>query len=191
MPPPPAFPPCVPGTVGCGGHWEYVPDGPLAPKEEAKPAAPTFRGPVYERATTWDANIDGAFGRYFGDSPAWTGFVRARAGVLFIREPFYNALGFTYEYSSLSKGTFGIQGEILHLDMGFWGQAGALLDVSGHPGGMVAFGLSIVGLEAQYREYDGRGSGVALYAKLRAPISIIARIFHDRSSQAPAAKQVP
>jgi hypothetical protein len=195
-PAPPAFPPCITGTTGCGGHWVFVPDSAAAAPATSPtpPAAPTtlpasapdkatYRGPVYQHANTWDLNIEGAFGRYFGDSPVWTGFGRIRAGALFVREPLYEALGLTYEYSSLSKGTFGIQGEILHLDMGIWGQVGALLDVSGHPGGMAAIGWSLVGVEAQYREYDGRGDGIAIYAKLRIPVSIIARIFSSPPKQ--------
>jgi hypothetical protein len=139
-------------------------------------------GPVYQRANTWDLNIDGAFGRFFGDDARWTGFVRARAGILFVREPLYNAIGLTYEYSSLSNATFGIQAEILHLDSGFWGQVGGLLDVSGRPGIMAAVGFSLVGIEAQYRSYDGLGDGIAIYAKLRAPIGVLAYVFGTRDA---------
>jgi hypothetical protein len=130
----------------------------------------------------WDLNVDGAFGRYLGDEGKWTGFVRARAGILFVREPFYDAIGFTYEYSSLSTATFGIQAEILHLDRGLWAQVGGLLDVSGHAGVMAAVGLSIVGIEAQYRTYDGLGDGIAVYAKLRAPIGVLAYVFGTRDA---------
>ena len=182
------FPPCILGTTSCGGHWVFVPDGtPIPGTSAATPTTPegSVRRPLYEHANTWDLNIDGAFGRYLGDSPTWTGFVRARAGALFIREPLYNALGLTYEYSSLSKGTFGIQAEILHLDLGYWGQLGGLLDVQGHPGLMGAIGWSILGVEAQYRTYDGLGSGVAVYAKIRIPISIIARVFRSQPKSTP------
>jgi hypothetical protein len=138
----------------------------------------------YERSTTWDLNIDGAFGRFFGDSGAdkWTGFVRARAGVMIIREPLYNSIGLTYEYSPQAVATLGIQAEVLHLERGFWGQLGGLLDVSSspvRPGLMAAVGYSLLGVEGQYRTYnsDGLGSGVAVYLKLRVPVSIITRIF--------------
>jgi hypothetical protein len=167
----------------------YVTEPKSAPP--APPARPG-RDSVYSRANTWDLNIDGAFGRFFGDDAKWTGFVRARAGILFVREPLYSAIGFTYEYSSLSNATFGIQAEILHLDSGFWAQLGGLLDVSGHPGIMAAVGFSLVGLEAQYRTYDGLGDGIAIYAKLRAPIGVLAYVFGTRDRhKGPVAPAAP
>jgi hypothetical protein len=149
----------------------------------------------YERATTWDLNIDGAFGRYFGDTDRWTGFVRARGGLLIIREPLYNAVGVTYEYSPESYATLGVQAEILHLELGFWGQLGGLLNLDTRNGGpvrpglMAAVGWSLFGVEAQYRTYnnEGLGSGVAIYGKVRLPISIMARIFstNHKSTKTP------
>jgi hypothetical protein len=162
------------------GHWVYVTEPKSAPPAPPARAAGPGQDSVYARANTWDLNIDGAFGRFFGDDAKWTGFVRARAGILFVREPLYSAIGLTYEYSSLSNATFGIQAEILHLDSGFWAQLGGLLDVSGHPGIMAAVGFSLVGIEAQYRTYDGLGDGIAIYAKLRAPIGVLAYVFGTR-----------
>ncbi len=156
-----------------------MPEAPPA----ATPVAPTLTlgGPKsrgFDHANTWDLNIDGAFGRFFGSEEAkWTGFGRIRGGALFIRDSLYSAIGATYEYSSLEKGTFGVQAELMHIEMGLWGQAGALLDVSGHPGAMAAVGWSLFGVEAQVRSYDGLGTGVGLYVKLRIPVSIIARVF--------------
>lgn len=186
-PPAPVAPETPPPGVPPGGHWVFVTTDPAKPgAPAAKPAGANLAmlHPVFEHDTTWDLNIDGAYGRYFGDRDAWTGFVRARAGVLFIRAPYFNAVGVTYEYSSLSNATFGIQAELLNLEYGVWAQVGGLLDVSGHPGAMAAVGYSLLGLEAQVRSYDGHddehGTGVALYAKLRIPVSIIAQIFRPK-----------
>jgi hypothetical protein len=188
-PPPPAGEPpsaAPPATAPPppGGHWVFVQDAPgAAPPATAPPAASgplvrSERGPVYLHANTWDLNIEGAVGRFYGsEAHAWTGFGRVRAGGLFIREPLYLSLGMTYEFSDLSKATFGVQGEVMHLDLGLWAQGGGLLDVAGHAGGMLAVGWSLFGVETQLRQYDGLGSGIAVYAKLRLPISIIARIF--------------
>lgn len=192
--PAPSAPPTgTPPEPPAGGHWVFVPDAtqsrPTEPQATSVATAPPIkseRGPVYLHANTWDLNLEGAIGRFYGDSNAWTGFGRVRAGALFIREPLYLALGATYEISNLQKATFGIQGEVLHLDMGFWAQGGGLLDVSGHPGGMLALGWSLFGVEGQVRDYDGRGTGAAVYAKIRFPISIIARLFTSRSPK-PAA----
>lgn len=168
-----------------GSHWVLVQDAPPPPSPPGPPV-PSERRPVYLHLNTWDLNLEGAFGRFFADAPTLTGFGRVRAGALFIREPLYLALGLTYEYSNLEKATFGVQGEVLHLDSGFWAQAGAQLDTDGHPGGMLSAGWSLFGVEAQLREYDGRGTGVALYGKLRIPVSIIARVFASHPSNAPA-----
>jgi hypothetical protein len=174
------------------GHWVYVQDAPAPTAVSTATAKRIQLGPVYTKANTWDLNIDGAVGRYFGDEDRWTGFVRARAGVLFVREPLYSAIGFTYEYSSLANATFGIQAEVLHLDSGFWGQVGGLLDTKGNPGVMAAIGFSVIGVEAQYRAYPGLGDGVAIYAKIRVPVGVLAYVLgvRDRSkttSPAPAA----
>ena len=186
--PPPSAPP------GAQGHWVYVQETPPPATTPAAPVAPEpviKRGPVYTKANTWDVNVDGAFGRYFGDeADKWTGFVRARAGILFVREPLYNAIGFTYEYSSLANATFGIQAEVLHLDSGFWGQLGGLLDTHGNPGVMAAFGFSVLGVEAQYRSYPGLGDGVAVYVKVRAPVGVLAYLLGQRDAKmAPATAQ--
>ena len=108
---PPASPPGA--TPPTGGHWVFVADPtPPRPAETAKPGpVPVYHGPIYTKANTWDANLEGAFGRYFGDEAKWTGFVRARAGLLIVREPLYTAVGLTYEYSNLSNATFGVQAD--------------------------------------------------------------------------------
>ncbi len=171
------------------GHWVYVQEpapgtSASVPSPVLPPVVPSTGGMtgLYERSTSWDLNIDGAFGRYFGETDKWTGFVRARAGVLIVREPLFSALGFTYEWSPQSNATLGLQAEILHLELGVWGQLGALLDVGSgpvRPGLMGAVGWSLFGVEAQYRTYnnDGLGSGIAVYGKIRIPVSILTRVF--------------
>lgn len=39
---------------------------------------------------------------------------------------------------------------------------------------MAAIGWSLFGVEAQVRTYDALGSGVAIYAKVRIPIGVMA-----------------
>ena len=131
---------------------------------------------VGKRYTTWDLNIDGAYGRLFTDPARGAGFGRIRAGVLWVRDPTFLSIGATYELSNFSSATLGVQGEWLNLEMGIWAQAGALIDVDGTPrfGAMAAVGWSIVGVEVQGRDVAGSGFVPAVFAKLRIPISIIA-----------------
>lgn len=95
--------------------------------------------------------------------------------MLSIENSSYRALGVTYEYSSLSPATFGIQGETLNLELGLWAQLGGFVDVSGHFGGQVAAGWSLFGVEGQYRGVEDVGAAWALFGKVRLPVSIIAR----------------
>ena len=146
-----------------------------APKKPKRKVFGNSPDDVGERALTWDLNIEGAYGRAFGDLQKPAGFGRIRGGVLRIREPFFYALGATYEISPFTPATFGIQGEAMHLSTGVWLQAGAMIDIQPKPGVMASFGWSLFGAEIQYRSYDkyNLNGTVAVYAKLRIPISII------------------
>ncbi|HXX67515.1 MAG TPA: hypothetical protein VEK07_10055 [Polyangiaceae bacterium] len=144
-----------------------------------RPAGPF----VLDQATTWDLDVEGGVGRYFGSSDRWTGLVRGRAGILFVRDPRYDSVGVSFEYSSLAKATFGVEVEIARIDAGFWAQAGALLDVSARPGGLLSGGWSILGLEAQVRSFAGLGLGVTVFAKVSVPIGVVAHVLGARGSK--------
>lgn len=155
------------------------------PAASASAAPPTVPGaalaemgagpPLGRRLVMWDANLDAGYGRAFGDDGARrNGLLRARAGVLWVHEPWFTAIGPTYEYSNLRAATFGLQIEQMHLTSGFWAQAGGLLDTRGRPGAMAALGVSLFGVEAQVRQHDQIGSSFAVIGKVRIPISIIA-----------------
>ncbi len=159
-------------------------DAPTPPPPKAQPGPMTpplavLRGDIvpHERYWDWDLNIEGAAGRLFpdGSKNRWTGFGRIRAGVLHQHDSFFIGLGPTYEISDLQLATFGLQADLVHLESGFWGQVGGLLDTHPHPGFMAAAGYSLLGVEVQGREYnkDGIGFAPAVYLKLRAPIGIL------------------
>jgi hypothetical protein len=155
-----------------------TPPSPTSPPPAAPFASPTPKlgsGPG-KRYTTWDANIEGAYGRLFTDPAQSTGFGRVRGGVLWVRDPTFYSLGLTYEASDKSAATLGVQGEWLHLELGVWAQAGALVDVAhgARLGAMGALGWSVIGGEIQARDLEGQGMTTALFIKLRIPIGIIA-----------------
>lgn len=178
-------PPPAPSAANAGPPSAGPPTAAVAAASSKSPtgAAPRIPAGGFEldRATTWDLDIEGAIGRYFGSSDRWTGLVRARGGVLFVRDPVYDSIGATFECSSLSKATFGIQVEVSRIDAGFWAQAGALLDVTARPGAMLSGGWSIFGLEGQVRSYAGLGFGVTVFAKVSIPIGIVAHVLGTRT----------
>jgi hypothetical protein len=152
-----------------------VPPAPSAPQPGEVRAV--FEPPT----TTWDLNLEGALKFYSTDGPNTMGFLRARPGVLFIRDPAYFSVGPTYEWSPISPATFGLQGEFLYYDLGLWAQVGGLVDTHALFGVDGSVGWSVVGIEAQYRSYEGLGNVFAAYVKLRIPVGILAHALSRRS----------
>ncbi len=140
--------------------------------------ASSYRGIPRDRGIGWDLNIEGAYGSLLGEvdrDSKGTGFGRIRAGVLFANEPFYYAIGPTFETSNLAGATFGLQGEVVNIGSGLYLQAGGLVDSHAKLGALGAIGWSLFGVEYQYRSYEDLGSVSAVYAKIRIPISMIYR----------------
>ncbi len=132
-------------------------------------------------AVTWDANLEGGFGRAFGDlHPRTVSFGRFRAGVLWAHGEWFTSVGAFYDLSNFTPGTFGIQLEQMHLQSGMWIQVGAGVDVQPHPMGMLSVGWSVLGVEAQYRTFGDGGIGPAIFGKLRIPIGIIGYALANR-----------
>ncbi len=164
---------------------------PVQPGEPAAAATPTPTTPPptagvtvagagvgregrFRYANTWNLDLEGG-GGYVLDVEKWTGFFRARPGVLIVRNDNFYQLGATAEYMGLlHRPAFGVQAEYLHLQLGAWAQIGAALDTKGRPGGMAAVGLSLFGIEAQVREFDQTSDvTVAFIGKIRVPIGIL------------------
>lgn len=138
-------------------------------------AGPSVDMARFRYANTWDLNLEGGGGYVFGDVEKWSGFVRARPGVLIVRNDDFYQLGPTVEYlGMLKRPAFGAQVEYLHLQFGTWIQLGASIDTRGRPGGNAAVGLSVLGIEAQVREFDASPDpAFALIGKLRIPLGIL------------------
>lgn len=129
----------------------------------------------FRHANTWDLNLEGGGGYVFGGVDKWTGFVRARPGVLIVRNDDFYQFGPTVEYlGMLKRPAFGAQVEYLHLQLGTWAQLGGSIDTKGRPGLNAALGLSVFGVEAQVREFDATGDlAFALLGKIRLPLGIL------------------
>ncbi len=150
-----------------------APPAPISPVDPNAPKISSASADEKYTRNTIDLNLEGGVGRFFGDPKATYGFGRARAGVMFARWPVFTMIGATYEYNGLSPATFGVQGELLQLSAGIWGQLGATVDVHGKPGGMAALGFSVIGVEAQYRGYEDKEYGFAVLGKLRVPVGVL------------------
>ena len=150
-----------------------APPAPIGPVDPNAPKISSASADEKYTRNTIDLNLEGGVGRFFGDPKATYGFGRARAGVMFARWPVFTMIGATYEYNGLSPATFGVQGELLQLSAGIWGQLGATVDVHGKPGGMAALGFSVIGVEAQYRGYEDKEYGFAVLGKLRVPVGVL------------------
>jgi hypothetical protein len=192
---PPAPAPAQPAPVQPAPPQPDPPaSAPPAVKAQAAPAPVTITPPAAlggfepgERVTTWDMNIDGAYGRVFTDPSRGAGFARVRGGILHIRDSLFFSLGATYEISNIVYATFGIQGEVMHLETGLWLQVGGLLDIDAKPGFMAAVGWSLFGVEFQQRQYDDPAIGgvSALFGKIRIPISVIAQALRRTAPSRP------
>ncbi len=187
-PPPP--PPSTTAPTAPVQEPATAPSGPAAPAVTPVTAGPTPTTPggeeqfkakkradrledLYERENTFDANIDGGGGAAFGSDTKGVGFIRARAGFMAVRAPWFYMIGPTAEWSNVGGFAFGGQGEIMHLSSGGWAQLGGMVDTSGRPGGLLALGWSMVGVEGQVRKTEEIGTAVTVLAKLRIPIGVI------------------
>jgi hypothetical protein len=150
-----------------------APIGPAPPVDPNAPKISSNSADEKYTRNTIDLNLEGGVGRFFGDPAATYGFGRARAGLMFARWPVFTMVGATYEYNGLSPATFGLQGELLHLSAGVWGQLGGMVDIHAKPGAMAAFGFSIIGVEAQYRGYEDKDYGFAVIGKIRVPLGVL------------------
>lgn len=137
---------------------------------------------MMQNGWTWDLNLEAGYGHVFSSPPGGYGFVRARTGLAYVRDPVFETLGLTVEHSGLAPLAFGLQGELTWVQLGPWVQGGALLDVDGRPGALVAGGYAIWGLEMQYRDAESTGAAFAIYGKLRFPVSIFVRWLTTRPS---------
>ncbi|MGH7281089.1 MAG: hypothetical protein ACRELY_06165 [Polyangiaceae bacterium] len=131
---------------------------------------------MMERTTTWDLNVELGYGRVFRDPAKWEGFFRAGAGIMFVRDPLFEVLRFTYDYSPRSNATLGVELEADWVELGLWGQLGLMKDAnSPYWGGRASLGFAIFGVEGEYRGDATTQKYFALYGKLRIPLGIIGR----------------
>lgn len=127
---------------------------------------------------TWDLNLEGGLGWNLTHDAPLLGLARARGGLTWmdtsdIAAPRFYSLGVTALYCGIGDLAFGLQGELLDLSSGVWGQVGAHIDINTSTGLEASLGWSLFGVEAQVR-FEDQGTQAALFLKLRIPIGIIA-----------------
>jgi hypothetical protein len=142
-----------------GGVTWYVPPGGMVP---------------LRRGMRWDLNVDLSIGRVFAPSGGrWLGAARVRAGLLFIMEPLFPAVGLTAEVTTLQPARFGVQLESLHLWSGLWMQLGADYDTKARLAFHGAVGHDLLGIEVQSRKHESGDYVWSVFGKVRIPLGII------------------
>ena len=151
-----------------------TPIAPAAPTPIAPAAPPIVPSSFGRKFTTWDASLDAGYGHQFGDNARGLWLGRAGAGLLFVRDPSFYTLGLSYEYSTLSRASLGLDAEVMQLDSGLWVQvrASSDLDHGMRPGASLSLGWSLFAIEADVRSRES-GAVTALYGKLRIPLGLI------------------
>lgn len=145
-----------------------------AEESRASNPVPVTNGEPGRRETTWDLDVNAGYGRHFGDLEEFAFVGRARAGVLFVRQPRMYSAGATLKLSTSLPLGVGIEAEYLNTESGLWLAPGAFLDTRGQPGGTLGVGLSLIGLVGELRRLQGGDSTLAVFATLRLPIGVIA-----------------
>lgn len=124
---------------------------------------------------TWDAEAEVGFAVVGVDGLTDRFLFRGRAGLLIAREPWFTAVGATFEASGPPELAGGLQVSLSHLWSGFWIDGGVSLnrtpDLFLHVGG----GYALFGLEWMHQLTGDPAAGDdrnALLVKLRIPIGI-------------------
>lgn len=127
------------------------------------------------KGASWDAEAQVGFAAFGVDGLADRFFFRARAGLLIAREPWFTAVGATFEGSGSPELAGGLQVSISHLWSGFWLDGGASVDDAPNLFLHLGAGYAIFGLEWMHQltgdptDKDARN---AWLFKLRIPIGI-------------------
>jgi hypothetical protein len=146
----------------------------LRAEDLSSSAVPVTDGEPGRRETTWDLDLTAGYGRHFGDLEEFAFTGRARAGVLWVRQPRMYSAGATLKLSTELPLALGVEAEYLNTESGIWVTPGAFLDTRGQPGASFGVGLSLIGLVGELRRLPGGDSTVAVFATLRLPIGVIA-----------------
>ncbi len=150
-------------------------DQPIEEGSSRSVDAPADKSPVVldeplRKGISWDAQVEIGYGFYTQQKVDRRIAGRVRAGALFVHEPYYVAVGATFELGGLLSIGGGIQMELTHLWSGFWGQAGLMYGEKSRLATSLAAGWSLVGLEWQ-QQLTGE-KGAAIFVKLHVPIGI-------------------
>jgi hypothetical protein len=137
------------------------------------------QGPV-----SWVADFGLEVGLSLTDAPA-LGVGRVRVGLLRadasdLGHPFFMGFNAFAELSGSGVGTFGVQTELTSLLWGLFGGVGVGVDSEGFVAAQASIGWSLFAVEAQWRQV-GVENDIALIAKIRLPIGIVAWTMSDAS----------
>jgi hypothetical protein len=148
---------------------------------EKKEASPPPFDDVYAKArrtgASWDFQFEvggtlwaAHWHNYTVKNPDFPIFLRGRAGLLVLREPWYLGIGPTIAYGGVGTFAFGAQAELTNIWGGVWAQAEAAWHVE--RGLLASFGAGYQLFGGEVRLSDG-GRDVAVIFKFRAPVGLV------------------
>ena len=170
---------------------EPAPTAPTAPTpspESAEPeAAPTSGATVQQQqvvvmgglphrcGVSWDATISLGLRVWRNeDATAPWGLARARAGVLLYSGPLFAIIGAAGQVGGLGRYGAGVEAQLIHMELGFWGQLGVypLRAESGMSLG-ASLGYTLFGVEYQRETAGEREGDQALLLTVHLPIGVV------------------
>ncbi|MDP6942875.1 MAG: hypothetical protein QF464_01895 [Myxococcota bacterium] len=154
-----------------------------APKEQPQRASPEGESAEDESAfdylpegtlkrVTWDVTGDFHLGRV-SRRMDWASFMgKLRFGGLWISTPWAWSVGAKAQVSNVEVFTFGIEGELTHVETGFWGQIGVIGDIDGRGGFTAGAGWSIIGVSTGLRAGSRVDPYWSAYFVVRIPLGL-------------------
>jgi len=117
-----------------------------------------------------DVDVAVGYGLLRGDRHGRLRHLRARFGALFLREPWFPAVGMTAELSSVFSPKVGLEAESLSTATNTWLQLGLSTDLQWRYGAHIAVGWEMMGFEVGGRRLAEGGLAWTFLGKLRLPL---------------------
>jgi hypothetical protein len=128
----------------------------------------------------WDADFQLGLGHQWRQNSQLVGGVGARLGITRVTEPWFFTIGLTGQWVAPETFSMGVQLEAMNLWSGVWIQPGLALQTDGQLMVSGTAGFSVVGVEFRATDFASPQPHLAVLARLRVPVGIIALAIKER-----------